>query len=149
MNRIKKSALLEVPVELAYQVVVDVEAYPQFLPGCQAVEVLSRTEQGLEAKVTVTGAGMTQKFVTANRHTPNVITMSLKRGPFKSLEGVWHFNAIGDLGCRVEVDLSYEVDGMLSVVFSPIADVVANKLVSAFCQRMDDVRTGNVSVRTD
>lgn len=146
MKKITRSALLEVPVELAYQVVVDVEAYPDFLPGCERVEVLKRTDTGVEVKVTVSGAGIKQKFVTVNRHDPNMITMSLKKGPFKALEGAWHFTQIGDRGCRVEVDLEFEADGMLATLFTPIADVVANKLVDAFCERMDTVQTGGAHI---
>ena len=77
VKKITRSALLEVPVELAYQVVVDVEAYPDFLPGCERVEVLKRTDTGVEVKVTVSGAGIKQKFVTVNRHDPNMITMPI------------------------------------------------------------------------
>ena len=44
MPTIRKSALLEVPVELAYAVVADVEAYPEFLPSCDGVQVLSRAD---------------------------------------------------------------------------------------------------------
>ncbi len=139
MPKISRSALLEVPVALAYGVVMDVEAYPQFLPGCDAVKVLQRLEDGLHAEVSVTGLGMTQTFVTANKHQAETITMNLVRGPLKALAGEWHFSEIGDRGCRVQVNLAFEVDGMLGGMLIPIADRVANKLVDAFCERIEDV----------
>ena len=45
-----------------------------------------------------------------------------------------------------EVDLEFEADGMLATLFTPIADVVANKLVDAFCERMDTVQTGGAHI---
>ena len=40
MTQIQRSLLLMVPVATAYQVVADVQSYAEFLPGCDAVEVL-------------------------------------------------------------------------------------------------------------
>jgi ribosome-associated toxin RatA of RatAB toxin-antitoxin module len=142
MAKITKSALLEAPIELAYQVVQAVEDYPDFLPGCDAVEVLKRSDHGLQARVSVKGAGLSEVFVTENMHDPTSISMSLKEGSFQSLNGVWHFSQIGDQGCRVNVEIEYEVGGMLAIFFLPIADMVANKLVDAFCQRITDVQAG-------
>ena len=129
------------PVEVAYQVVADVERYPEFLPGCAAVEIKKRSEHGLEAAVTAEGAGLTQTFVTANRHDPSNILMSLKKGPFKSLEGVWHFSQIGDQGCRIEVTVDFEPDGMLARILVPMSDKIANVLVDAFIERIETIRS--------
>lgn len=139
MTRISRSALVEVPIELAYQVVVDVERYPEFVPGCDEVKVLTRRDQGLDARVTVTGAGMTQSFVTRNQHNAGSITMVLTEGPLDHLQGVWHFNAIGEAGCRVEIDIDFAAGGVLATLFTPVADKVANRLVDAFVERMDSL----------
>ena len=144
MLRVNRSALLEVPVELAYQVVVDVEAYPEFLPGCDSVDVLRRDADGLDAKVKVTGAGMSHVFVTRNRHEAASISMVLREGPFRSLEGQWHFTSIGDTGCRVTVELMVDAHGLLATVLNPVADKVANRMVEAFCRRIEDISTGGI-----
>ena len=47
MNRLSREALLEVPCEVAYAVVVDVLQYPDFLPGCGAVQIIEETKSGL------------------------------------------------------------------------------------------------------
>ena len=63
--------------------------------------------------------------------------MSLKRGPFKSLEGAWHFTQIGDAGCRIEVNVRFEPEGMLARVLVPMSDKIANVLVDAFIERIE------------
>ena len=55
MPKLTRSALLEVPVATAYQVVCDVVSYPQFVPACDSVTVLEQLEDGLRAKVVVRG----------------------------------------------------------------------------------------------
>lgn len=137
MPRFNRSALLEVSATLAHTVITDVERYPEFLPGCEAVTVRERFADGLVAEVTVHGAGMTRSFVTRNQHSPTQVTMSLVEGPLSELEGRWQLAPIGDLGCRVEVQIDYTLAGPLAVLFGGMAERVVDRLVAAFTQRIE------------
>ena len=76
MKILQRTALLEVPPRAAYAVVIDVSQYPQFLPGCERVEVLETTPTGLVAEVSVAGKGLQERFVTSNVHKPHeTVTM--------------------------------------------------------------------------
>ena len=68
-------------MELAYKVVADVTKYPEFLPGCDAVAVEQKTDDELDARVTVRASGLVHSFVTTNRCEATTITMALKEGP--------------------------------------------------------------------
>lgn len=137
MKTLVRTALLEVPTETAYGVVVDVCRYPQFLPGCERVEVLETTPSGLIAEVAVAGKGLQERFVTANVHQPHeAVTMSLQQGPFEHLEGRWLFTPLGDSGCKVELHIEYLPKGVLARLLGGIADRVANRLVDAFSERI-------------
>lgn len=142
MKRLERTALLEVPAELAFKVVADVERYPEFVPGCEAVEITNTSEDGVVARVTVSGKGITQSFVTRNTHSANQILMTLREGPFKKLEGAWRFTPIGDLGCRVDMLMEFEPKGILVRLLSGLADTLADRLVDAFSRRIEDVSTG-------
>ncbi len=143
MTRLSRSALLEVPVPAAFAVVADVESYPEFVPACDAVEVLERQSGGVLARVAVSGMGLSETFVTQNAlNPPGEITMRLERGPFQTLEGRWSFTPIGDVGCRIELVLNYVPKGVLAKLLSGMADSVANKLVDAFCERILAVHSG-------
>ena len=137
MGRLEKSALLEVPPACAYDVVVDVLRYPEFLPGCEAVEILEQHEGGVVAKVHVAGKGVRDSFVTTNRHTPyEAVHMSLREGPFDVLEGLWLITPLGDLGCRIDMHIEYVPRGVLARVLSGLANRIADRMVDAFSQRM-------------
>ncbi len=138
VTKVKKSALLEAPLEVAYKVVADVERYPEFLPGCHTVEIRKCEEDVVEAKVTVQGSGMTHAFVTTNTNESKSIKMVLKEGPFKRLVGAWSFKAIGDLGCRVEIEIDYELAGGLDLMLGGLVRPLTNKMVDAFSHRIEE-----------
>ena len=137
MRTLQRTALLEVPPATAYSVVIDVLRYPDFLPGCEAVQVLEVTDAGLVAEVAVAGKGLTETFVTQNRHQPHeAVFMSLQQGPFERLEGQWLFTPLGTIGCRVDLRIEYLPKGLVAKLLSGLADKLANRLVDAFSARI-------------
>ena len=142
MTEISRSCLLMVPVAHAYDVVSDIQRYPEFLPGCDAVTVLSRHQDEdqvdwVEAKVTAAKAGAKYGFVTLNKGVLNQrIEVSLKSGPFQRLEGEWLFKALGDEGCRIDLQLEFVASGLLAGLIHPIAQKAADRMVDAFSQRI-------------
>ena len=141
-TQISRSALLMVPVEVAYEVVVDVASYPEFLPACLATTIIETQSQGLTASVTVggrvAGRAIEETFVTRNAHVLNEqIDMSLSDGPFEKLEGKWLFKKLGDQGCKIEVTINYTPKGLLARMLSTLVDPMASKMVDAFSQRIE------------
>lgn len=137
--------MVAVPAATAYRVVADVASYPMFLPGCTAVTIVEPLNQAHElvASVRVQGKGLSETFVTKNTHVPDErVTMSLREGPFRSLEGTWTFQALGEDGCRVDLDLLFEPRGLLASMLSPMAEGVANIMVDAFVARIEAVHEG-------
>ena len=116
--------------------VADVVHYPEFVPGCDDVRVAEQSPTEALATVMVSGKGISESFVTANSYQPDAIHMRLVEGPFKTLEGRWAFTAIGDRGCKVEIAIDYSARGLLAPLLVKMADVIANRLVDAFVERM-------------
>ena len=59
--------------------------------------------------------------------------MVLIEGPFKSLNGTWHFLPLGDDACKVEFELHYEFSSrVLSALISPVFSHISGTLVDAF-----------------
>tara|TARA_B110000971_G_C20013684_1_gene502832 strand:+ start:1549 stop:2016 length:468 start_codon:yes stop_codon:yes gene_type:complete len=144
MTILTRSSLLMVPVNVAYDVVNDVASYPDFLPACDKVELLPSGGEGnaehVRARVTTGAKGMTYSFVTTNTCVVNErIEMTLDEGPFEVLEGSWIFKALSDEGCRIDLTLEFVAQGMLSRLLSPMANAVADRMVVAFTQRIQDV----------
>ena len=139
---VARSCLLLAPASAAYAAVADVERYPDFLPACESVTVLSKEldSQGTEcidAEVVASKAGANFTLVTRNTGVLNEsVSVVLIEGPFDALEGAWHFKALGEEGCRVDFRLSFVASGLLSRLINPIAQSVADRMVDAFSHRI-------------
>jgi coenzyme Q-binding protein COQ10 len=99
--------------DLMFQVVADVEAYPQFLPWVMALRIRSRTKEGarevLIAEMAVGYGALRERYtsrVTIDPAARSIDVVAID-GPFKRLENHWHFIPDGD-GCRIEFSIVFE-----------------------------------------
>ncbi len=128
------------PVEM-YELVDRVEDYPLFLPWCGGTELHRRDERITEATIHIHYMHIRQHFTTENRKVyPHEMDIRLKRGPFRRMEGFWRFKPLGEVACKVELELHYEFSThLLEKALGPVFGYVANSLVDAFVQRAEQV----------
>ena len=131
------------PAAQMFELVNDVASYPDFLPWCSAANVIEQSRTEIVAALSLSGAGVTETFTTRNRLTPfERIELELVSGPFRRLEGGWTFTRLGDdAGCRVDLELEFQIGGMRSILGSMFPRA-ADRLVDAFCRRADALLGG-------
>ena len=113
MPQISRTALVPYSAEQMYQLVNDVNAYPDFLPGCTGSRVLESGPTQMTAAVDVSKAGISKTFTTRNTLTDNQsILMHLVDGPFKKLIGGWKFTPLSQDACKIEFHLDFEFTNM-------------------------------------
>lgn len=136
-----KSALVSYDAGEMFDIVNDIESYPQFLPWCGSAEVSFRSEDEVQASIEISHSGIHKTFTTRNRlQKDKMIEVRLVDGPFKQLEGFWQFKNLGNQGCKVSLDLEYEFSSkMLAMVVGPVFNQIATSLVDAFCKRADQI----------
>ncbi len=149
MKQVKKSVLLWYSPHEIYVLVTDVEAYPQFLPWCEKVEVLARDADGSTARLHLAYSGLRHAFTTRNVQVPDEsVHVGLVDGPFSLLDGMWHFiplapadDAAGaSSACKIEFEMRYEFsNGVLEAAISPVFDRIANTFVDSFVKRAEQV----------
>ena len=124
-----------------FDLVIDVERYPEFLLGCSSGRVLERTPLGMTAEVGLAFKGVSKTFVTRNEHEPpHRMRLHLVRGPFSHLEGEWNFTPVGEGACRIDFRLDYAfASRLLSSVVAPVFDRLAATFVESFIKRADEV----------
>lgn len=141
MTHVQRSALLPYSVTQMYQLVNDVDSYPEFIPWCVKCEVQNENESEKQATMHFASRGIKTSVTTKNELTENEkITMHLVEGPFKHLVGDWQFHNIDNNACRVELDMQFTFSNRLyEATLGPIFNQVANKLVSTFAQRAEEL----------
>ncbi len=142
MTDIHRSALMPYSAEQMYDVVIDIERYPEFLPWCAATEVLEQREDFMRASIHMRKGKLNHAFTTRNRLVPGrQVHMELVDGPFRKLEGDWMLTELpGGQGSKVVLDLEFEFSNRLvGMLIGPVFTQIANSLVEAFCQRAHDL----------
>ena len=141
MAEVSRSALLMYSADEMYQLVNDVSAYPEFLPGCVAADVLSSSKELMCASVKVAKAGISQTFTTENTLVEGrAIKMSLVDGPFKHLNGGWVFTPLDERACKVSLDLQFEFSSSLvSMAFGRVFHELVGAMVKSFAARAKTV----------
>lgn len=145
MREVHRSAILPYPAEAMFALIADLEAYPQFLPGCTASSVLSRDEAGVVASLSITRGPFSSRFTTRNTHEPpRRIAMELIDGPFKSLHGEWLITSLGgsagdpsgQKGCRIDLRVTFQfASAARDLLLGPAFELTCSGLVDAFVVR--------------
>jgi coenzyme Q-binding protein COQ10 len=130
-----------------FDLVADVEKYPEFVPLCSALKVRSRTpkDEGVDvlvADMTVAYRMVRETFtsrVTLDR--PNLtILVEYLNGPFSRLQNRWTFRASGEAACDVEFFIDYEFKSrVLAMLMGAMFDTAFRKFAVAFEQRADKI----------
>lgn len=76
-----------------YDLVSDIEAYPEFLPWCRHLRITSRQEYKLIADLIIGFKIYSEKFTSIVHLDPDhyVINVTYQDGPFKYLTSKWQF----------------------------------------------------------
>ena len=127
--------------EQMFDVVADVEAYPQFLPLCESLTVRSREDKdGGTVLVATMGVGykaVHESFTTrvTLRPAERRIVVEYLDGPFRHLENLWRFEPTAD-GSDVQFFIAYEFrSAPLQLLMGTLFDKAFRKFAEAFEER--------------
>lgn len=141
MAQINRSALVMFSAQQMFELVNDVQSYPEFLPGCISTRVLDAAGDEITASVDVSKAGISKTFTTRNQlRAHEKIDMELVEGPFRRLIGRWTFTPLDVDACKVSLHLDFEFTSKLvEMAFGKIFKELAGSMVDAFTQRAKQI----------
>jgi coenzyme Q-binding protein COQ10 len=130
-----------------FDLVADIERYPEFVPLCSAMKVRQRSAKGegvveLIADMTVAYKLIRETFRSrALLDRPNLqIHVEYLEGPFSRMENRWTFKPAGDNSCEVEFLIDYEFRSRaLGLLMGAMFDTAFRRFATAFEQRADQV----------
>ncbi len=131
-----------------YDLIADIEKYPEFLPWCAAVRRRSSRIDGtceiVDADMIVSFKVFREKFGSRVELNPEgrKIDVSYIDGPFKYLTNNWHFKPIDETSCEVEFFVDFEfksrtLQALIGVVFHQ----AMQQVVRAFERRAESLYT--------
>jgi coenzyme Q-binding protein COQ10 len=137
-----------------FDLVADVERYPEFVPLCEKLvvrkrEALDDGRPALIVDMTVAYKVFHETFaskVTLDRPKLEILVEYLD-GPFRSLENRWHFKDEGERACEVEFFIEYEFRSRtLGLLMGGVFESAFRRFAEAFEQRANKIYgTGSVA----
>jgi len=110
-----RSALLPYSAGKMYDIVADIEVYPDFLYWCSAADIVSQQPDEIVARLKIEYSKLNILFTTRNQNTPGKsIRLSLVEGPFADLSGEWRFEALTPEACKVSIEMDFVFENSLS-----------------------------------
>ena len=126
--------------EQMFDLVADVDRYPQFLPWCVGAKVRAQTETEQIADMTIGFGPFRERFTSRNALVrPRTIQVRYERGPFRYLNNDWHFTA-HPRGCQVDFRIDFEFRSrILQAAIGVVFNEATRRMVNAFLRRAREV----------
>ncbi len=130
-----------------FDLVADVEPYPEFVPLCGALKIKSRIAKGEGVEIVV--AAMTVAYKVIRETFTSRVTLDQPHlhilveyldGPFSQLQNRWSFRPAGEQTCNVEFFITYEFRSrVLAALMGAMFDTAFRRFADAFEKRADEV----------
>ena len=128
-----------------FDLVADMERYPEFVPLCSALKVRSRDTRPDGVEIVVVDMTVAYKLiretfrskVTLEKAKLQILVEYLD-GPFSHMENCWTFHPTGERACEVEFYIAYEFKSrMLGMLMGAMFDAAFRRFSAAFERRAD------------
>jgi ribosome-associated toxin RatA of RatAB toxin-antitoxin module len=129
------------PAERMFDVIEQAEFYPHFVPWCVGATILERSDDWVAGKIDFSYRQIQFSFRTRNaKRRPEWLRVRMVHGPFRHFDGDWRLTPLGEAGCKVDFDVSYEfADGLLDRFARPAVDFVSRSMIDAFVKRAEAI----------
>lgn len=139
MHSTRVTRVLPYRPDQLFDLIADVEAYPEFLPWVSSLRAWNRTgpQDGVstvDAEASVGFAVVRETFATRVRmdERARTIEVGLLYGPFKRLRNSWRFFP-DDKGTRVEFEIDFEFKSrLLDAILAANLRRAADRLIGCF-----------------
>lgn len=126
-----------------FEIVADLERYPEFIANCKAMEVRSdpaaRGRDVRLARMTLSFGPITQAYTSRVTVDPEAMTITAKAvdGPFAYLDSVWSFEP-EEQGTRVRFEIDFKISNpLIAAVAEPAFAAKQDEIMQAFADEAD------------
>ncbi|KLI63844.1 type II toxin-antitoxin system RatA family toxin [Aurantiacibacter marinus] len=141
MPSIRETRRLPYSAEQMFDLVADVDRYPEFLPWVVATRVRDDSETEMTADMLVGFKALREKFTSkVVKQRPSSINVHYIDGPLRDLDNNWTFRDVEDGGCEIDfcVDFAFK-NLMFETLAGQYIDRAFRKMVAAFETRAGEL----------
>ena len=143
MKNSSKEMILDYRAADLYNIVLDIEEYPNYIPWCSKIEILKKNNTEIKAIMIVK-----YKFFPTQKFTSNVyfnfdkliIKTRYIDGPLKDLDTSWIFEEIKKNQCKILFNVEFEFENFLHQRFAEFFfPLIENKMINSFIKRAEQI----------
>lgn len=133
----RESRVVEIAGERLFDLVADVERYPEFLPLMARAKIVDRATNAYETEQTLALGLLGHSFRTRTElERPHAIRVNSADPAFSRFEILWSFAPTPEGHCRVDFSLDYEIRWFwLKPLGEMLLSPMAQTMVEAFVAR--------------
>ena len=137
MPKYFKICRLPYSCESIFNLVADVESYPDFLPWCIATRIRSTDETHMSADMVIGFKMFREQFTSSViLIRPRNIQVEYENGPFKHLKNHWIFDTESEGNCLVDFSVDFEFSSqILERAIGKVFTGAVQRMVSSFEKR--------------
>jgi coenzyme Q-binding protein COQ10 len=119
-----------------FDIVADVQRYPEFLPWCVGARITARERDSFDAEVLVGFKMIRERYSSRVKLArPDRIDVIYTSGPFRHLTNTWRFEPVPE-GCAVDFYIEFEFrSALLQRLIGSLFHEAVRKMVAAFQSR--------------
>lgn len=140
MHSFEETRQMPFSAELIKEIVLDIEKYPEFLPWCRNVKIISQNDNEIVAEMVIEFKGFSEsycsKIIYKEEKDQYFVNVQAISGPFKQLNNLWKIKKMGQDCSEVNFYIDFELKSrILNMVIGVVFSSATEKMVSAFEQR--------------
>lgn len=124
-----------------YDLVADVDSYPEFLPWCTGARIRERKETLIVADLIIGYKMIRERFTSRVALKPEELRIDVRylEGPFKYLQNHWIFKEHPE-GCLIDFYVDFEFRSrFLQRMIQPFFNEAVKRMVRAFESRAEEL----------
>lgn len=142
----QEKRILPYSAEQLFDLVMDIEKYPEFLPWCIGARINSRGKNEVSADVIVGYKMFRERFASRVHYIrPNAIEVEYLKGPMRHLQNKWVFTNMRAGQCEVDFYVDFSLESKL---FEKLVDQFFHKalvkMINAFETRAIQLYGGDL-----
>jgi len=133
----REKEVVQCAPEYMYEAIIDIESYPEFVPGCHAAQVKTREKGVLHVDQQFGIGPMVLNFTSRAQFCEHEqIVIHAQDGPFRKLEIEWLLADAGATRCTVELLIQADLTSLpLQKMIKPVLAISSHSIISLFEQR--------------
>lgn len=117
-----------------FELVLDIEKYPEFLPWCIGCRIKRRDEDLIVADMIIGFKMFRESFTSRVSYArPGRIDVTYQDGPFKYLNNHWEFNDLGNGTSEIDFFVDFEFRSrVLQMAIGAVFNEAVKRMIAAF-----------------